>query len=145
MKTKVVAYIVRSASDLLVYTHDKDTNPINQSGLQVPSGTCNPGEEPVEAVIREVKEESGLEVEIISKLGVQNYDMRPYDDHIHERHFFVLRATKGSDLRETWVHEISSHDMDNNLKFNYYWLPIKQCHVLAAGQGSMLGKLSDIN
>ena len=52
---KVLAYVVRG-DDLLVFRHaDFPT-----AGLQVPAGTVEPGEPPVEAVLREVREESGM-------------------------------------------------------------------------------------
>jgi 8-oxo-dGTP diphosphatase len=85
---KVVAYIVRGGR-VAVFLHEGEANPARQSGLQVPAGTCEAGETPECAVLREAFEETGLTgLRIVRHLGEADYDMRPYADAMHHRHFF---------------------------------------------------------
>lgn len=58
-KQKVLAYITRTneeENELLVFNHTD----FPESGIQVPGGSGDAGEDPVHAVKREVKEETGL-------------------------------------------------------------------------------------
>ena len=67
---KVTAFITRHVGqgrELLVFRHPS-------AGVQLPAGSIEPGEPPVEAAIREVKEETGLEdVAVVSNLGIRSY------------------------------------------------------------------------
>jgi 8-oxo-dGTP pyrophosphatase MutT (NUDIX family) len=85
---KVIAYIVRGDS-LVVFVHDDDMNPILESGLQVPAGTVQEGEEPAAAVLREAFEETGLVgLRIVRYLGRDEITWPGSPPHI--RHFFHL-------------------------------------------------------
>lgn len=57
---KVGAYIIRENSkdhnQLLIFAHKNHP----EAPVQIPGGTIKPGETPREAVIREVREETGL-------------------------------------------------------------------------------------
>ena len=69
LRNKVIAYIVRGDS-LVVFVHDNDTNPILESGLQVPAGTVHEGEELAAAVPRKAFEKAGLiGLRIVRNLG----------------------------------------------------------------------------
>lgn len=135
---KVVAYIVQNHK-LLVFIHEDDKNPIDESGLQVPAGTCKSGELPKDAVLREVQEETGLQnFKIVKYIGKATYDVRPYANEVHNRHFFVL-SIEGS-IQEEWTH-IETSGNGKRHPFRFYWIPMKRGHVLAAGQGAMLGRV----
>ncbi len=138
---KVIAYVVHPNSNLLVFVHDSDKNQVNESGLQVPAGTVETGESIESAVLREVYEESGLDVEIDRYLGVSHYDMRPYSGSIQERHFFQMSVSSMAAVPDKWSHLEDSGGRGPAHLFNFYWLPIRQCHVLAAGQGAMLAQV----
>ena len=74
---KVLAYVTRG-DELLVFRH----RDFPDAGLQVPAGTVQDGESPDVAVLRELREESGLtDAAIVSRLGRYRYDMAP---HRHE-------------------------------------------------------------
>ncbi|MBY9012891.1 MAG: NUDIX hydrolase [Candidatus Lokiarchaeota archaeon] len=54
-----------------------------QNYYALPGGFIDEGEKPVEAVIREVKEETNLDVKVESKLGVYNKEGRDPRGNIH--------------------------------------------------------------
>ncbi|ODR81330.1 DNA mismatch repair protein MutT, partial [Haladaptatus sp. W1] len=85
---KAYAYITRSGAQfrqLLVFEHaNKD------AGVQVPKGTIEDGEDPREAVVREVREESGLtEFASIRPLSTDVWDHHE-KPKAYRRHFFHL-------------------------------------------------------
>ncbi|MDZ8083994.1 MAG: NUDIX domain-containing protein [Nostoc sp. DedQUE12b] len=83
---KVLAYVTKK-NELMVFTH---TN-FPEAGVQVPAGTVEEDEEPSEAVLREIYEESGVKgVRIIELLGIYQYNMTPYRDEIQERYVYSV-------------------------------------------------------
>jgi 8-oxo-dGTP diphosphatase len=137
---KVVAYVVRDDC-IAVFIHEDDADPVRASGLQVPAGTCEPGEEPAEAVLREAWEESGLAgLRIVRHLGSSVYDMRPYADAVHHRRFFHLAPT--GPVPDEWRHVERDGGLGQPRPFRFCWLPIRQGHVLDAGLGALLGQLA---
>lgn len=138
---KVVAYVVRDGR-LLVFLHADDVS-FDQSGLQVPVGTVRAGELPEAAVLREAAEETGLQALRVERyLGASEYDMRPYADAIHVRHFYQL-SIDSPEVPERWFSEERGDGDSAPIRFECYWLPLAQGHVLAAGQAALLGRLSD--
>jgi 8-oxo-dGTP pyrophosphatase MutT (NUDIX family) len=136
-----VAYIVRDGR-LLVFLHADDEH-FDRSGLQVPAGTVRDGELPEQAVLREAFEETGLGgLRIERYLGVSEYDFRPYADAVHVRHFFHL-SVETSEVPERWFADERGDGDADPIRFELYWLPLAQGHVLAAGQSAMLGRLFD--
>src|SRR4051812_13906238 len=71
---KVIAFVTRGPSDareLLVFRHPS-------GGLQLPAGTVEEGEPLVDAVLREVREETGLtDLAILAYLGEHGSPMAP--------------------------------------------------------------------
>jgi 8-oxo-dGTP pyrophosphatase MutT (NUDIX family) len=69
---KITAFVTRetvSGIDLLLFEHP-------YAGIQIPAGTVNQGETPLEAALREVAEETGLSpVEYRQYLGVHESDL----------------------------------------------------------------------
>lgn len=138
---KVVAYIVRE-DRLLVFVHADDEQ-FDQSGLQVPAGTVRDGELPEQAVLREASEETGLHgLRIERYLGAAEWDVRPYADAVHVRHFFQL-SVEDAELPDRWIAEERGDGDSKPIRFELYWLPLAQGHVLAAGQSALLGRLFD--
>lgn len=138
---KVVAYILRDGH-LLVFVHADDES-LDQSGFQVPAGTVRDGELVELAVLREAWEETGLEgLRIERYLGASEWDMRPYADAVHVRHFFHL-SVAASSVPDRWVTEEHGDGDRSPIRFELYWIPLAQGHVLAAGQSAMLGRLLD--
>jgi 8-oxo-dGTP pyrophosphatase MutT (NUDIX family) len=138
---KVVAYIVRE-DRLLVFAHADDASPFD-SGLQVPAGSVRPGELPEDAVLREAHEETGLDgLRIERFLGVAEFDVRPYADAVHVRHFFQL-SVDAQQLPERWTGWELGDGEGAPIRFELFWIPLKQGHAVAAGQSALLGRIFD--
>lgn len=124
---KVVGYVVRDDL-LLVFTHDDV--PLEVAGVQVPAGTIEPDESPAAAVVREVREETGLSVRVVNALGVERYDVWPAKPEVHERHFFQLEAVD-DDLPVRWsAREEDPSDGGESQRWTCWWMPLLQAHVL---------------
>lgn len=126
---KVVCYVTRG-EDLLVFLHRSP-----DSGVQVPAGTIEPGEDPEVAALREAEEETGLSgFRIVRKLGeyTHHYGGRPED---HRRHVFHMEAPEGAP--ERW-----EHFAENAYWFIFEWVPLQAVPVLAASQGDLLHLLA---
>ena len=81
---KVTAFVTRQGADgleLLAFQHP-------HAGVQLPAGTVEEGEPPEQAVLREVREETGLEhLRIVKYIGARR-ELPPEATHI------ILHATK---------------------------------------------------
>lgn len=140
-KQKVVCYVVRDGR-LLVFRHLDEAS--DESGLQVPAGSIRPGEAPETAALREAVEETGLTgLRLVGKLGETRYDMAPYRPETHHRHVFLLAVDEPTP--ERWVSaETDPDDGSGPKRFECYWIPLAQGHVLSAGQGALLGRLPEV-
>ncbi len=143
MKTqvqKVVCYIVHD-DHLLVFTHDDV--PLQVTGVQVPAGSIEAGEEPEQAAVREVFEETGLTASVVRFLGAASYDITPARFEIATRHFFQL-SVEWADVTARWQSgESDPSEGDDVHRWTCWWLPLTNAHVLAAGQGALIGRLFD--
>ncbi|EFW90349.1 MutT/nudix family protein [Haladaptatus paucihalophilus DX253] len=121
---KAYAYITRSGAQfrqLLVFEHANE-----DAGVQVPKGTIEDGEDPREAVVREVREESGLtEFDSIRPLStdVWNHHEKP---KAYRRHFFHLVANVE---RDEWRHTVTGSGEDNGVVYSYFWVPPGACSL----------------
>jgi 8-oxo-dGTP pyrophosphatase MutT (NUDIX family) len=139
---KVVAYIVHNGR-LLVFAHADDEAP-DQSGIQVPAGSLHSGELPEAGVLREAYEETGLDgLRIERYLGVGEYDARPYADAVHVRHYFHLALPADATPPERWYHWERGDGDGEPIRFELYWIPLAQAHVVAAGQAAYVGRMWD--
>ena len=137
---KVVCYVVNDGH-LLVLTH-LDA-PIEETGVQVPAGTIKPGEAPEDAALREAAEETGVDgLRVVAKLGEADYDCSPMRFEVMHRHF--LHLTVASDVGARWIagEDDPSHGTAIH-RWECWWLPLAKAHVLASGQGQLLGALWD--
>ena len=134
---KVICYVVQD-DDLLVFRHLD--HPLTVTGVQVPAGTVESGEEALTAAVREVLEETGIRARVVRQLGTGDYDMRPYRDELAHRTFVQLAPAKAQDARGRWIAgESDPADGSGPERWECWWMPIKQAHVLAGGQGALLG------
>ncbi|MGL5930645.1 MAG: NUDIX hydrolase [Dermatophilaceae bacterium] len=135
---KVVCYVVREGR-LLVLKHADEA--WDESGLQVPAGSIEPGETPEDAALRETFEETGLTaLRLVRKVGESRYDMTPYRSETHHRHVFHLEVDETTPERWVSVEEDTS-DGSGPKRFECYWIPVAQGHVLSGGLGALLGRL----
>lgn len=136
IKQKVLAYITRNNSgrdqkddEVLVFLHRDHP----EAGLQVPGGTVDPGEDLIEAIIREIFEESGLQMnraDIVRKIGETDYQRKDIPE-INHRHYFLIHT---KDLPETWAHTVHSNGADDGLVFLYSWMKIEQARAELTGK-----------
>ena len=84
-----------------------------------PKGTPDPGETIEETALREVREESGLEVEILRPLGAIDYWFAVSGERVHKVvHFFLMRAHGG---------DVSGHDHEYD---DVRWVPVSDARRL---------------
>ncbi len=132
---KSLAYITHG-NELLVFSQPE----FPEAGIQVPKGTVDVGETPLQTVEREIIEETGLNTTIFqSFLGETYRDLSDYQKPIIEhRHFFhfILDGVK----KDNWTHyELFDADSKAPILFSFFWLPIATAHTsLIADHGQLL-------
>lgn len=135
---KVACYVVHD-NHLLVFTHDH--HPMAVTGVQVPAGSIKPGESPEVAAVRELFEETGRPGQVIRRVGVREYDLRPGRDEIAVRHYFEMRLAN-ADVSERWAAgESDPSNGGSAAVWTCWWIPLTDAHVLAAGFGCLLGSM----
>lgn len=125
---RAVAYVIRDDA-VLVFTHRE-----GGGGLQVPAGTVHDGEDPAVAVVREVREETGLDVEVVRALGTVTRDGR-------EHHHFLV--TPLGPVPDAWDHDEKGDGEVTLWTFSLFWLPIPVArHALDHGMGELLDRVA---
>ncbi|RNF38435.1 NUDIX hydrolase [Planococcus salinus] len=132
-RRKVFAYITKGDEDqkeLLVFEHEGEP----EAGLQVPGGTIEEGEMLIDALYREVQEETGLPREALEFVGkIQKYNYYPdHKDKVYERNIFHFEYT--GEPRDYWEHLVESDGQDNGRVFKFHWEPVDDLPKLAAEQ-----------
>ncbi|MCC9176002.1 NUDIX domain-containing protein [Arthrobacter sp. zg-Y179] len=135
---KVVCYAVQQ-DHLLVFTHKGV--PLEVTGVQVPAGTIRPGEEPADAAVRELQEETRLPGKVSAYLGESRYDLRPMRHETAARHFFSMEVPSMDPAARWDAGEPDPEHGGPPAAWTCWWMPLAQAHVLAAGLGANLGEL----
>ena len=131
-RQKSFSYIIRlnqAGPELLVF------DSLEEPGLEVPKGSAQPGETPVQAAMREVWEESGLrELTLIRELGVTLWQ----DE---EQHFFLFRADE--QLPDRFEHVVTGQDGDRGMRYQYQWIAVTPalCQSLVQGSNAFVGEM----
>ncbi len=89
----------------------------------LPKGIMDKGEEPEEAALREVREETGMEGGIVAPLGYIKYFFYSRDDdtrYFKLVHFFLMRYLSGSEEDHDWEVEAVQ------------WFPLPEAMKLAS-------------
>ncbi len=129
---KVYGYITRRTEDkiqVLVFRH---SNPA--AGVQIPKGTVKDGEETEEAVIREIKEETGLKNFKVETLIAEDF-WKNDDGAVHQRFFYEIYVTESLD---EWEYQPTGGGEEKGLTFRYFWISSPNETELVRGHGDYL-------
>lgn len=138
-KEKVLAYIIRRTNgqaEVLLFEH----RDYPKAGWQVPAGTIEPGEDVQSALLREVKEESGLKYFSSIKLLRKNTFFHPLRKELHHRSFYQLELAE--QVPNKFTHRVNRAGEDEGLVFQYHWCVLSEVPTLAAEQGRFLAEIS---
>lgn len=136
-RVRTAAYVTRDAPggrELLVFDHRDHP----EAGTQVPAGGVDPGELLIDAVLREVTEETGVTaVTLGAALAVQQ---RPHP-HTGQPRVTVFFHAQTAETRDAWTHTVAGreHDQDHGMVFRCCFIPVQEAAgLLADDQGEFL-------
>ncbi|MER7849452.1 NUDIX domain-containing protein [Kitasatospora sp. NPDC096077] len=136
-RVRTAAYVTRDVPggrELLVFDHRDHP----EAGTQVPAGGVDPGEPLVDAVLREVTEETGVTaVTLGAALAVQQ---RPHP-HTGRPRVTVFFHAQTTETRDTWTHTVAGQgdDQDHGMVFRCYFVPMREAAgLLADDQGEFM-------
>lgn len=134
---KVFAYITRGPEEnreLLVFEYKNEP----EVGVQVPGGSIAEGEMLIDALYREVQEETGLPREVLEFAGkIHKYNYYPENrDKVYERNMFHFEYT--GEKVDGWEHTIKSSGRDNGLTLQFRWEPVNDLPKLAMEQDTAI-------
>lgn len=136
MIPKVLAYITRDGTagrEVLVFRHRDHPD----AGVQVPGGTVDPGESLIDALIREVEEETGLQNLVVEGQVAKAPFHAEWRNEWQERNVFHLVAP--ASVPDSWTHAVTAGEEDAGLVYEFFWLGLAAAQsLLAGGQGQWL-------
>lgn len=111
MKETVLIYIEKDHKYLMLYRNKKE-NDINKGKWIGVGGHIEKGETPLEAVYREVKEETGLTLLTATKRGLIHFKSDDFEEdmHLYTSNFFKGNLIECDEGELHWV-DISDIDM----------------------------------
>lgn len=138
---KAYGYVTRIHNGIiqvLVFRH-----PMAEGGIQIPKGTMRADETPLEAVKREICEETGLVDFIVEgEIAADEWEYSYGDVHeLHKRHFFLLTANSAPD---EWDHVVTGEGGDKGMVFHYFWISSPTEVEVGFRQGDYLDKIFSI-
>ncbi|MFY0804459.1 NUDIX hydrolase [Peribacillus frigoritolerans] len=132
---KAYGYVTRinnGETQVLVFQH-----PIKEAGIQIPKGTVKPQEDAYQAVIREMKEETGLENFHVEKLITEDF-WENVDGAIHNRYFYQISV---SNVPDEWDHQPAGGGDEAGLIFHFFWISSEHEVQLIKGHGDYLNRI----
>ncbi len=119
VRKRVVGYVTRGR-ELLVFEHAGVT--------QLPAGRVDHDETLEEGVVREVEEETGVQVEVVSKLADGDEFERLVGRWPHESHAF--HAVPVAETLDEWTHHVTGTGMDAGMAMPCRWVPLDERPLL---------------
>jgi 8-oxo-dGTP pyrophosphatase MutT (NUDIX family) len=116
---KVAAIVLRpgpSGEEVLVFDHPTDDAGVM---VQFPAGTIEPGESPEYAVIRELKEETGINGRIVNFVGELDQEWK---DLLWHRWFYIIEPI--GEVKDQWPYHC-----DCGIPITIRWEPFKSANV----------------
>jgi 8-oxo-dGTP pyrophosphatase MutT (NUDIX family) len=124
---KACACVLRrrgSLVELLTFLHPLAPAP---AALQLPKGTLEDGEGAETAVLRELREESGIEgASVAARIGRLEFDVEVAEQagfpaHRQVWHLFEVEVPGHVASRERWDHSAEGSSEETGLVFSYRW------------------------
>ncbi|WP_342514373.1 NUDIX domain-containing protein [Sporosarcina sp. FSL K6-1522] len=134
LKRKVLAYITQEEDgERKILVFEQKDHP--EAGLQVPGGTIERDEFLMDALYREIEEETGITRDLLELQGkVNKTNYYPQDENIvYERNIFHL-AYLGHESND-WEYRVEGDGKDAGMTFCHRWVPVKDLPKLAGNQG----------
>jgi 8-oxo-dGTP diphosphatase len=134
IKRKVLAYITKDDHDerkILVF--EQKDHP--EAGLQVPGGTIEEDDPLIDALYREIEEETGIhrdQLQLNGKVNKMNYFPAHRKNVMHERNIFHLTYIGEGDSE--WDRCVGGTGSDTGMIFRCRWIPVDKMPSLAAAQ-----------
>jgi 8-oxo-dGTP pyrophosphatase MutT (NUDIX family) len=119
VRKRVVGYVTRGR-DLLVFEH--------AGTRQLPAGRVDHDETLREGLVREVKEETGIDARVVGELADTAEFARLFGPGAHESHAF--HAVTDSETPETWTHHITGSGMDAGIPIPCRWVALDERPLL---------------
>lgn len=141
VRRRVACYVTRRSprgTELLVFDQPGD-DPAHPSGTQIPAGGMGAFESLVDAAVREVREETGVDgLAFVGQVGAVELGLaEPGGPSITT--YVHLTASSGADaVAGEWDHRVTGEGLDADMTFRCRWAPLPLSFRLAGGQGRFL-------
>jgi ADP-ribose pyrophosphatase YjhB (NUDIX family) len=138
VRKRVSVYCTREHDgrvELLVFDHKG----MPEALTQVPSGRVDAHETLAQGALREVKEETGLDVDLVSVLAEPEEHAALHGPGAHETTAFHAVAEPGG--RGAWEHDVTGTGMDVGLVYECRWVPLNECPPLWGSRDPLVEKL----
>lgn len=133
---KSYGYITRKIDkqpQILVFQH-----PVREAGIQIPKGTVKHKELPVDAVMREMVEETGLKDFTDIQFLIEDYWIND-DGVIHHRYFYELNIDEAPD---EWNYAPTGGEEEDGKVFRFYWITLDEGKLLIRGHADYFRLIS---